>query len=191
MEGEDDYSMLSEEETRELQTVLLEYNVTREIEDNVLEDEPDSWEEHSDGEDEDEDDELPFEFSEAEIAERSKVAAFVREACGCKLTEQENPCSCAIPKEEFIDCQNNGMELSSTEFDMVLLGAIHSSINCSDISTSGGIETTRKRTRTPFFHHGKRICRKTFLLLHCIHQKRFYSLTLTPNVNNTMTSMFR
>ena len=50
--------MLSEEETRELETVLLEYNVRREIEENVLEDEPDSSEEDSDGEDEDEDDEL-------------------------------------------------------------------------------------------------------------------------------------
>ena len=129
--------------------VLLEYNVTREIEENVLEDESDSSEE--DSEDEDEDDELPFEFSEAEITERSKVEALVRETCGCKLTEQEKPCSSAIPKEEFIDCRNNCMELSSTELDMVLLGAIHSSINCSDISTSGGIETTRKRTRTLFF----------------------------------------
>ena len=175
MEGEDDYSMLSEKETRELRlTVLLEYNVRREIEENVLEDEPDSSEEDSDGEDED--DELPFEFSEAEITQRSKVEAFVRETCGCKLTEQEKPCSSAIPKEEFIDCRNNCMELSSTELDVVLLGAIHSSINCSDISTSGGIETTRKRTGTPFFYHGKRICRKTFLFLHCIHQKRFYSL---------------
>ena len=176
MEGEDDYSMLSEKETRELQTVLLEYNVRREIEENGLEDEPDSSEEDSDGEDEDEDDELVFEFSEAEITERSKVEAFVRETCGCKLTEQEKPCSSAIPKEEFIDCRKNCMELSSTELDMVLLGAIHSSINCSDISTSGGIETTRKRTRTPFFYHGKRIYRKTFLFLHCIHQQRFYSL---------------
>ena len=136
MEGEDDYSMLSEEETRELETVLLEYNVRREIEENVLEDEPDSSEEDSDGEDEDEDDELPFELSEAEITERSKVEAFVRETCGCKLREQEKPFSSAIPKEEFIDCRNNYMEQSSTPLDMVLLGAIHSSINCSDISTS-------------------------------------------------------
>ena len=68
------------------------------------------------------------------------------------------------------------MELTSTELDMAILGTIHSSINCSDISISGGIETARKRTRTPFFYHGKRICRKTFLFLHHIHQKRFYSL---------------
>ena len=59
---------------------------------------------------------------------------------------------------------------------MTLLGIIHSSINCSEVSTSGRTETARKRTRIPFFYHGRRICRKTFLFLHRIHQRRFYSL---------------
>ena len=95
MEGEDNYSMLSEEETRELQTVLLEYNVRREIKENVLEDEPDSSEEDSDGKDEDEDDELPFEFSEAEITERSKVEVFVRETL--------NPKRCRKPLQTLIN----------------------------------------------------------------------------------------
>ena len=135
MEGEDNYSMLSEEETGELQMVLLEYNVRREIEENVLEDEPDS----SEGDSEDEDDELPFEFSEAQITKRSKVEAFVRETCGCKLTEQETPCSSAIPKEEFIDCRNNCITggypqfyLNSVHFTLLFLlvsGFLRSSVS--------------------------------------------------------------
>lgn len=44
------------------------------------------------------------------------------------------------------------------------------------MSTSGRTETTRKKTRIPFFYHGRRICWKTFLFLHRIHQRRFYSL---------------
>ena len=71
------------------------------------------------------------------------------------------------------------MKLTSSELDMVLLGTVHSSINCSDISVSGRIETAGKRTsycRISFFYHGRRICGQTFLFLHRIHQRRFYSL---------------
>ena len=34
----------------------------------------------------------------------------------------------------------------------------------------------QKRIRSPFFYHGKRICRQTFLFLHRIRQQRFYRL---------------
>ena len=60
--------------------------------------------------------------------------------------------------------------------DLVLLGAIQSSLNCSDISVSGRSESQRKRSRITFYYHRKRICKKSFLFLHCINKNRFCSL---------------
>ena len=93
-----------------------------------------------------EDGDLAFDFSDANISDRSKFDAFITELCGCKLAENEKPCSCTIPKEEFIEFRNNYMKLTSSELDMVLLGTVPSAINCSDISVSGRIETVLKRT---------------------------------------------
>ena len=38
------------------------------------------------------------------------------------------------------------------------------------------MEKTRQSTRMCFFYHGKRICKKTFLFLHCLQYFRFHSL---------------
>ena len=133
-------------------------------------------EDESDTETFNDDSDLAFDFAEANIPERSKAEAFNRETCGCTLPEKGKSCSSTITKEEFIHCQKNCTELTLTELDMVLLGTIHSCINCSDMSISGRKETIWKRIRTPFFYHEKRICRQTFLFLHRIRQQTFYSL---------------
>ena len=126
---------------------MREYNVRREIEDEDVSEDEFSTEDDSDSETLNDDSDLEFDFAEADISERSKVEAFIREACGCTLAETGKPCSSTITKEEFIDCRNNCTELTPTELDMVLLGTIHSS----DMSISGRKETIRKRIRTPFF----------------------------------------
>jgi len=113
-----------------------------------------SAEDDSDGKTLNDDTDLEFDFSEADISEHSKVEAFIRETCGCTLAEQGKPCSSTTTNEECMDCQNC-TELTPTKLDLVLLGTIHSSINCSDMSISGRKETMRKRIRTSFFYHGK------------------------------------
>ena len=65
--------------------------------------------------------------------------------------------------------------LSSTELDLVILGMIHSAINCDQVSYSGRAEKTRQRTRMPFYFHSHWICLKTFLFMHRLHKTRFYS----------------
>ena len=181
MECEEDYSIFSEDVERELRTAMMDYHVRRSNEDEQEGEEDmtnseDSSEGGSDGEMNEGEDDFAFEYLEADTSESSKVEAFIRESCGCQLGEQEKPCSSTIAKEEFVDCRNNCLELTSTELDMTLLGVIHSSINCSELSTCGRTEKARKRTRIPFFYHGKRMCRKTFLFLHRIHQRRFIYL---------------
>ena len=146
MECELDYSILTEDVTREIYAVMREYNVRREIEDKDISEDEFSTEDYSDGETLNDYSDFAFDFSEADIFERSKVEAFIRETCCCTVAEQGKPCSSTITNQEFIDCRNKCTELTPTELDMVLLGTIHRSINCSDISLNFMSISGRKET---------------------------------------------
>lgn len=116
------------------------------------------------------------ELMEVYISEQSKVQKFYADTCKCKLGTDEKACSLSLTVDEFVDCRNNCIELSSAELDLVILGIIHSCLNCDDISISSRKENMRKNDRMAYFYHGKRICMRTFLFLHNIHRYRFYSL---------------
>ena len=128
------------------------------------------------GEEPDEDEEFNFDSSETDLSEKAKINAFYTNTCNCELGESDQACSRSLPLSDFMDSRNNCHELSSVELDFVILGAIQSSINCSDVSVSGRSEKNRKQLRMTFSYHGKRICRTTFLFLHCIGKNKFCSL---------------
>ena len=113
---------------------------------------------------------------EVHISEKVKVERFFEETCKFKLAEDEKPCSLTLTLDDFVDCRSNCSELSSTELDLVILGAIQCSLNCHESSTSGRAEKERQNTRMAYYYHGKRICMRTFLFLHCLQKNRFYSL---------------
>ena len=136
----------------------------------------------SDDEDANEDDNVDYrededvELMEVHLTERAKLQKFYAETCECQLGPDEKACSLTLTVDDFADSRNNCKELSSTELDLVILGTIQSSLNCNDTSISGRVEKNRQHARMAYFYHGKRICMKTFLFLHCIHNNRFYSL---------------
>ena len=136
----------------------------------------------SDDENADEDDNFDYkddedvELMEVHMTERAKVQKFYAETCKCKLGPDETACSLTLTLDDFVESRNNCKELSSTELDLVLLGTIQSSLNCNDTSISGRVEKNRQHARMAYFYHGKRICMKTFLFLHGIHNNRLYSL---------------
>ena len=101
------------------------------------------------------------------------MRTFCENTCNCTFTEGDRPCSTSLSLDDFYDSRNNCHELSSLELDLVILGAIQSLLNCSNFSVSGRSESQRKRSRITFYYHGKRICKKTFLFLHCINKNRF------------------
>ena len=79
MECELDYSIITEDVTREIDAVMWEYNVRREIEDEDASEDEFSTERDSDDETLNDDSDLEFDFSEADTSELSKVEAFIRE----------------------------------------------------------------------------------------------------------------
>ena len=113
---------------------------------------------------------------ESNLSEKAKVTAFTTTTCNCKFGEGEKPCSASLSLDEFIDSRNNCHELTSTELDLVILGAIQSSLNCNEVSISGQSHKHCQQTRMAFYYHGKRICKKTFLFLRCLNKHRFCSL---------------
>lgn len=120
---------------------------------------------------------------ESDLSEKAKVKTFWENTCRCKLAEGDKPCSTTLSLDDFYDSRNNCNELSSAELDLVILGAIQSSLNCNEISVSGTSEKQRKVSRMAFYYHGKRICRESFLFLHCLSKNRFCSLVKHYRIN--------
>ena len=166
---------LASEDLHRLESVAEIYFSARENE----EDDVDSASDFSGSDDEDnldpEEDEV-VELMEVHTTERTKVQKFYTETCKCKLGAEEQACSTTLTIDDFTECRNNCNELSSTELDLVILGIIQSSLNCNETSISGRVEKNRQHARMCYFYHGKRICMKTFLFLHCLQNFRFYSL---------------
>ena len=67
---------------------------------------------------------------ESDLTEKAKVTAFASNTCNCKFGEGEKPCSASLSLDEFVESRNNCHKLTSTELDLVILGAIQSSLNC-------------------------------------------------------------
>ena len=155
------------------------YFKTREIEGEDKEDDYSDPNSSSDDEgdgDQDYPQDDAIELMEIYETERAKVQAFYSETCKCKMGVGEMACSATLSLGDVTECRNNCSELSSAELDLVILGIIHSSLNCNETSISGRVEKNRQRRRICFFYHGKRICKKTFLFLHCLRSYRFHSL---------------
>ena len=169
---------------RDLESLAEDYFSARPVdEQDDLEDNYGSDFYSSDESDQEIDSDVDFDFSECDSSERSKVQAFVTKTCGCAHGYKGNPCSSTIQVEDIVDCRNNCAERSSAELDLVILGMIHSAINCDQFSYSGRAEKTRQRTRMPFYFHSHRICLKTFLFMHRLHKNRFYSLVKHYRLN--------
>ena len=177
------------EDLDQLESVEEMYFKMREIKEE--DDEDDYSDSSSDDEGDDTDQDEAVEIMEIYETERSKVQAFYSETCKCKMGVGEMACSATLSLDDITECRNNCSELSSAELDLVILGIIHSSLNCSETSISGRVEKTRQSTRMCFFYHGKRICKKTFLFLHCLQYFRFHSLVKHYKKNGlTLTSVW-
>ena len=113
---------------------------------------------------------------ESDLLEKAKVTAFATTTCNCKFGKGEKPCSASLSLAEFVESRNNCHELTSTELDLVILGAIQSSLNCNKVSISGWSHKHCQQTRMAFYYHSERICNKTLLFLHCLNKNRFCSL---------------
>ena len=66
-------------------------------------------------------------FADTDLSEKAKVEKFISDTCNCKFGEGGQACSTTISLDD-IHVGRNCHELSSTELDLVVLGAIQSSL---------------------------------------------------------------
>ena len=85
---------------------------------------------------------LDFDFLEIHTSEKMRVEKFYEETCQCKLAADEKPCSTTLKIDDFVDRRNNCSELSSTELDLVILGAIQ----CCELSQNQHFWQNRKKS---------------------------------------------
>ena len=132
------------EDLVQLESVEEMYFKTREIEEEDDEDDYSDSNSSSDDEGDDADQDETVEIMEIYETERSKVQAFYSETCKCKMGVGEMACSATLSLDDITECRNNCSELSSAELDLVILGIIHSSLNCSETSIYGRVEKPAK-----------------------------------------------
>ena len=106
------------------------------------------------------------------------VQKFLSDGCGCDLAS--GSCSSTFSAESIESYRSQCSELSRAELDMAILGQLSAFTNNSTSSVHSTKHrhppTNRQRVYTHFFHGGRRVCKKMFLFLHIISEKRFRNL---------------
>ena len=113
------------------------------------------------------------------------MQSFLAKGCGCTL-HTGRPCSGQFPIDHYIEFRGQCRELSRQELDMAFLGQL----NAFTFSGENAVRhptPSRQHTYAVFWHCGQRVCRKTFLFLHTISEKRLKNLKsrngLTPRTH--------
>ena len=106
------------------------------------------------------------------------VVRFLSESCGCDLAN--GPCNSTFTAEYIESYRCQCSELSRAELDMAILGQLAAFTNSSTQSVHSTryrhTPANRQRAYMIFWQSGRRVCKKTFLFLHTISEKRFRNL---------------
>ena len=92
-----------------------------------------------------------------------KLADFLMNGCGCS-----QQCFKFFDVEHYEDVMGQCAELSKDELDLVLLAQIMAHIQTTNVvgPPSKHSPKVRQRPRLTFSHHGRNVCKATFLMLH-------------------------
>ena len=97
----------------------------------------------------------------------TSVKSFLERGCSCVYGKSKSLCTESLSLEELVEHRMQCIELSSTELDLVVLGALNSFMNLS----SG-----KKRHRMCYFFRSVQVCKKTFLFVYGIGKYRLENL---------------
>ena len=121
-----------------------------------------------------------------EREETAMIERFLSNGCGCDLASGSN-CSTLFTAESLESYRRDCSELTRAELDMTLLGQLVAFTNCSTLTAHSSRDwhpsVSRQRSYSLFWHGGRRVCKKTFLFLHTISDKRLRNLQRTMRDN--------
>ena len=118
------------------------------------------------------DESRPTENEDPQQANEDECTKFVRDTCGCKLLEGDQPCSSLFTAEYYRDVRAQAAFLTNEQLDMAILGSIMATTNTSSNIIHGRHKIEkRSRPRTEHLHNGHNVCVATFAFLHGIGPK--------------------
>ena len=113
-----------------------------------------------------------------EREETAIVERFLSDGCGCDLAN--GGCSNVFMADSLESYRRECGELTRVELDMALLGQLSAFTNNSTLTVHSTKDrhpsTSWQKSYRTFWHGGQRVCRKTFLFLHTISEKRLRNL---------------
>ena len=115
---------------------------------------------------------------ELDDKENDLVKEFASRGCGCDFGPKKTPCSMRFSVEHYQSLRATFSEMSHDELDLFVMGQVMA--HCYQSTTLHGHHSCspeeRKVTYGHFYHHGQRVCQRTFLFLHNIGIKRFKNI---------------
>ena len=109
---------------------------------------------------------MPTEIAVADVDYDADIESFVDNDCGCTLHNGQ-ACSTRFAYSHIKRVRYAAMELNRSELDLIVIGQLAATVSIHD----------SKRSYTSFLHSGQRVCKKTFLFLHGIGEKRLKNIT--------------
>ena len=95
--------------------------------------------------------------------EERKLAEFCATGCGCRLVNG-TACSHQFSQEHYATTRGHAAELSWNELNMTVMGQVMAHTYC-DLQTLNSSRhrhapKEREKSRTAFFHHGHKVCKR-------------------------------
>lgn len=119
------------------------------------------------------DDSVHIEEDEETRKERLAVENFLRCTCKCSLGVGSEACSTQFTSEEMSGHRERCLSLEKSELDLVVMSQFQALGK--DVPAKTSKETKRSKY-IEFCFKGRRICRKTFIFLHTLSEKRYRNL---------------
>ena len=120
---------------------------------------------------------VDLDISAEDKTEEERIEMFIRDGCDCS---QAPKCSNILTKETIMKGRQESLELTKDELDLVVMAQIRSLRSIHEQPTSRtshhSSEHAVTRSRSEYYLHGVRICRKTFLFIHCMSGSRYERL---------------
>lgn len=106
---------------------------------------------------------------EVDLAEEHAIEEFMRETCKCHYGIDGRACSCQFEYELIASTRMNCLEMTKSELDLVILAHLEANRRCFD-------DQEGSRVCINYWFKGYRVCKSTYLFLHCMGAKKYKNL---------------
>ena len=112
---------------------------------------------------------VDFSIQEMDLAEEQAIDEFMRKTCQCHFGLSGRPCSCQFTRESIETARMNSQEMTKKQRDLIILGHLEANRHCFE-------DKEQSRFSITYWFHGYKVCKMTYLFLHCVGEKHYKNL---------------